>query len=174
MAIEVIPDEECGRFRNRQFDLCTGKGHDGRPDPADHVVVHFRKKNSRKQIVVHPSSMRFSPEMLDSVATKVPPGTHFKQLLSEINLKLPGCEGCQGTMARMNRAGVAGCKKSRDVFLTEIKSRAKSVTFQKKLTAAWTAVKTGLCWSINPLDPIASLYDLAVSRAEKQDASAPG
>lgn len=166
---------DCSQHTGRAFDLCTGQGHDGRPDPRPEASAAFLERHSGKArgSLVAGQELR-SPGTNRAVKIKQPqqsgPGTRFRQLLSELNLKLPGCEGCQGTMARMNRAGVDGCKKNRAVFLTEIKSRAKSVTFQKKLVAAWMSLKTGLCWSINPLDPIGSLYDLAVNRAEKQDA----
>lgn len=173
---ETTPELDCQHFPGRLFDLCTGQGQDGRPDPSPEAVQMFRAQvasETRGTMVAgrEPRSplsnrpIRMRPPKLSG------PGTQFRQLLSEIDLHLPGCEGCQGTMSRMNRAGVEGCKEQRAQFLAEIKSRAKSVNFSKRLTAAWTAVQTGLCWSLNPLDPIGSLYDLAVSRAEKQDAS---
>jgi len=95
------------------------------------------------------------------------PGTEFKLLVDSLGVSIPGCEGCQGTMARMDYSGIDGCRERREEFISEIKERAKSIGWLDYAHVAVNAVKSGLAFSINPLDPIGSLYDEAVRRAEE-------
>lgn len=167
MAVEIIPDEECGRFRNRRFDLCTGKGHDGRPDPADHVVEHFRRRNHRVRIVVSPKELSLSAKDAEKLQKpETGPGAELWSLFDELGIQAKAGCSCKSIKREMNRLGVDGCKNRRDKLLERIKKNATNYGAADAVKAASKAIASGLAFRINPLDAIGSLFDEAVRRAE--------
>jgi len=99
--------------------------------------------------------------------SKIGTGTEFKKLCEQLGITLPACGACQATLLQMNAVGVAGCREKREEFVSEIKERAKSIGWLDYVHAAANAVTSGLAFSLNPLDPIGSLYDEAVRRVEQ-------
>jgi len=66
----------------------------------------------------------------------------------------------------MNELSVDGCRAHREELLAELRKNYTLYGMADKLTAAWHAVTSGLALSLNPVDPLGSLFDLAVSRSE--------
>lgn len=96
------------------------------------------------------------------------PGTELKSLLSSVGVEpKEGCS-CRALMNQMNIHGVAGCKRQRNTLIGMLKDNSESYGFGDILNAAWWSLKTGLAWKINPLDPVTSLFDEALRRAEEK------
>ena len=105
-------------------------------------------------------------------ALSEPVGTMLKELLDRLDVHLPGCEGCQGMLARMNRLGVAGCREQLDALAGELRTRAADVPMTQKIEAALHALGNGLAWRLHPLDPYPGLVAEAIRRAEAETAPA--
>ena len=99
------------------------------------------------------------------------PGTELAAIFQQIAVKnKPGC-GCKAIAKEMNRLGVAGCREHREELLAKLKENYDLYGLTDKLIAAFKTVTSGLASKINPLDPLGSLLDEAIRRAESQSAS---
>ena len=96
-------------------------------------------------------------------------GDHLKDVTAELGLTMKqGCN-CASLAAEMNRRGPDGCRAKREKLVAELENNAKKYSWGDVARAAVNAVKTGLAWKINPLDPYGSLLDEAIRRAENTD-----
>lgn len=94
------------------------------------------------------------------------PGNEFKALTDSIKMEpKAGCT-CEALRLRMNALGVAGCRADRDNLLNDLRENYNRYSRWEKFQAACRAVRTGLAFEIDPRDPIGSLFDEAVRRAE--------
>jgi hypothetical protein len=85
---------------------------------------------------------------------------------AELRLSMKqGCS-CKSLAARMNRLGPDGCRRERDVLVDNLRHNAKQYTWSDVVKAATMALKTGLAWKIDLLDPYGSLLDEAIRRAK--------
>jgi len=93
-------------------------------------------------------------------------GSEFKEIVAGLGFQpSPGC-GCNSLMQQMNRAGVAGCRKSFFTFVGQLKDNGSGYGWGSMLQAAFWAAMTGLAFKVNPLDPIPGLFEEAIRRAE--------
>lgn len=97
------------------------------------------------------------------------PGTELKGVFDELAIEDDGCGSCLILRLYMNRIGIDGCRRERQVLAGKLAAKAKKRGWGTKLTAAAGAVTSGLAFRINPLDPYGSLIDLAVERAAVSD-----
>ena len=99
------------------------------------------------------------------------PGTEFHNLALQLGIRdKPSCS-CKALRRDMDRLGVAGCRAQRDRLLSVIRQNYQQVTSAEKVMAAARAVSSGLALTINPLDPVGSLFDEAVRRAEAAESN---
>jgi hypothetical protein len=101
------------------------------------------------------------------------PGTELKKIFESLGVKPNGCGACMATLHLMNDLGSTGCRERRDELIKDIKSRGPSYSLKMKIRAAGMAIFSGLAFSINPLDPIGSLFDEAIRRFDGALAPAP-
>ena len=95
-------------------------------------------------------------------------GDHLEDITSELKIRMrQGCK-CKSLSAEMNRLGPNGCRKNRTRLVSGMKKNAQQYTLVDIMTAAIMAIKTGLAWKIDLLDPYGSLLDEAIRRTEKQ------
>ena len=96
-------------------------------------------------------------------------GDHQKDAIAELGIHPKhGC-GCDSLASEMNRLGPDGCRRDRARLVEKLKLNAQQYSWGDVARAAVNAVKTGLAWKINPLDPYGSLLDEAIRRAENTD-----
>ena len=98
------------------------------------------------------------------------PGTEFRRLLEQLGIRPATTCNCTDRMLRMNALGPAGCRRERERLLEEIRAAADGYGLVPTALAGLRAIATGLAARISLVDPIGSLFDEAVRRAEKQDA----
>lgn len=93
-------------------------------------------------------------------------GDHMIDVTAELKLAMKhGCS-CKSLAAKMNRLGPEGCRRERASLVNELKKNAREYTWGDVAKAAAMALKTGLVWRINPLDPYGSMLDEAIRRTE--------
>lgn len=90
----------------------------------------------------------------------------MKKLLTELGIKSQLCEGCTGFAKWMDSVGVDGCRKERAKIVERLAKQKESSTWLTQATVATRLFTTGLILSIDPRDPLGSLVDIAISRAE--------
>lgn len=95
------------------------------------------------------------------------PGDELREIFASMGIKPKNTCKCSATIQWMNEIGVDGCKKDRDVVVREIYAGIESYSASDIVLSLAGSVKTGLFMMISPLDPIGSLYDEAVRRAEE-------
>lgn len=95
------------------------------------------------------------------------PGTEFKKIAERLGFSYKAQCSCEAMRKAMDTAGVAGCKHERANFLKSIKANAEKWGWADMATAIKNAATSGLIFKINPLDPVGSIYDAAVTAAEK-------
>ena len=132
----------------------------------DHEAVQ-RVKASHGNLV-----QRFTPQQtapsatLDQIRTGHGPGSELHRLLATLNIH-PGDDcGCVALAAEMNRLGPEGCRRERARLVATIRARQDQYGWRTKLVAGTLALITGLAWKIDLADPIGSLFDEAVRRAD--------
>ena len=77
----------------------------------------------------------------------------------------PSCP-CRRRMRQMDEWGVEGCREHREEIIGWLREGQERYGWGARITAGWRAVVSGLAWRINPGDPLGSLVDEAVRRAE--------
>jgi hypothetical protein len=72
----------------------------------------------------------------------------------------------------MDAWGVAGCRGEHyQEIVDRFRAYASKYGWATKLKAAALAVKTGLAFRLNPLDPAPGIVDEAIRRAEEKEAA---
>jgi glycosyltransferase involved in cell wall biosynthesis len=97
------------------------------------------------------------------------PGTELKHILKTIGImEKPNCD-CNTKAFIMDTMGPAGCREKILEIVTWMESGQERWGWKEKLDAAKNAVKTGLAFRLNPLDPFTSLVEYAIKVAEEKE-----
>lgn len=94
------------------------------------------------------------------------PGDAFFRLTRSLRLSPKRSCQCRQTLDRMNRLGVSGCKRERDVLIQQLRESAKEYGVGDWMIAGLSAWQRGLALKVAWLDPLPDLFDIAVARAE--------
>lgn len=106
------------------------------------------------------------PPLPDAAPAPTGPGTEFKGLAESLGMKpVAGCS-CAALRAEMDALGVSGCRRDRDRLLKAARLNYAEYSIWAKFKAAVRLPTSGLLLKINPADPVGSLFDEAVRRAE--------
>jgi len=101
------------------------------------------------------------------------PGSELTALIKKLGyVSKPNC-ACKRHARMMDELGVEGCRRDRAVVIQWINdARAEwGITGLFGMAApAWHAFTSGLAFRLNPLDPVPSLVDEAIRRAEAKAA----
>lgn len=100
------------------------------------------------------------------------PGTELTVILKDLGAPAEKCASCVSFAHVMNLWGVAGCKAKRETIVARLNDQKTKRGWTFTAGAVLKAVTTGLAFSINPLDPIGSIVDEAIRRAEVKEAAA--
>lgn len=153
--------EECEDKVGRLFDLCTGTGQDGRPDPSRDVVNFWRCKwgfppiGGQSGVAQTPNSV-----ILPGV------GERLKEILNEFGVQdFKGCS-CTSLRKLMNSLGPAGFRKRLLELASQLTTSARGISKTAKVSVAWNALMSGVF--INPLSPYQDLILRAVAAEEER------
>lgn len=149
----------------RAWQLCSGNGC----TPAQHrkYARHFAGQDCRDHIA-DVNKMVSDPGIPDN-SKPLGPGGHMKRLLETLGIVAKSACGCNALRVQMDQWGPNGCRENRAVILELLGKNAKKVSWRKKIKHAVKAAKHGI-W-LNPLDPLGSLLDRAITLAEESNAS---
>lgn len=135
-------------------------------------TIRYRKKMAEMGFVLPELDFTGTSETAVRSVPSHGPGTEFFVLTQELQVEAPtdidGKELCNCPEIRheMNFLGVEGCRSERERLLVKIKANVPKISWLVKLRAAKLALLSGLAFKLDPLDPIGSLFDEAVTRAE--------
>lgn len=161
--------------------ICSGQGCS--PEKTGHYQSKWRKiaeeRSSRGIAVITP----INPQQSASNATIIPqartrrtippvplgPGTELKNILASIGLTPQGCR-CETRVAQMNQWGIEGCKQpaNREAIINWLRTEEKKRGWGDKIKAGLLTITTGLVAELSPTDPLGSIVDVAISRAEER------
>ncbi len=96
------------------------------------------------------------------------PGSELAAILSAAGYEAVGC-GCVIRAAEMDRWGVDGCRLRRAEIAGWLAEQRALRGWVDLLPGLWRMVKSGAIRWLNPLDPLGSLVDEAISRAEAKE-----
>lgn len=97
------------------------------------------------------------------------PGTELKKILASMEINpSPTCD-CNGKSQQMDLWGAAECREKFDVIVGWMRDNQQRWGWKDKIKAAALAVKTGLAFKLDPLDPFPSLIEEAIRRAEENE-----
>lgn len=116
----------------------------------------LKRQGQRQQ---PPPARKVSP-----VPARKGPGAHLKAILAGLGLKPAKDCGCDKRAAEMDAWGPAGCREHRAEIVAWLDEQRAKASWSEKLVAAAKAMTAGL--PINLLDPMGSLVDEAIRRAE--------
>lgn len=71
---------------------------------------------------------------------------------------------------KMNRWGTAGCRERREEIVTHLQKQAEKFGWTGLLYVAARTIGSGLAFRLSLIDPIGSLVDEAIRRAEAKEA----
>jgi hypothetical protein len=91
-------------------------------------------------------------------------GTELKQILTSLGFS--NCGGCAAYTLQMDRWGIAGCKEKYGEILTHLRAEQRKRGWLSLIAASVAAVRTGIAFRLDPLDPAPGLLDEALRRAE--------
>lgn len=92
----------------------------------------------------------------------------MKRLLTSLRIRSKGKCNCQERLDWMDRIGVEGCKRDRDLLIEQLRDSAKEYGVGDWMIAGLSAWQRGLALKVAWLDPLPDLFDIAVARAEAQ------
>jgi hypothetical protein len=102
------------------------------------------------------------------------PGTELLNLNAQLKIRPKrGCK-CHALAVRMDELGIEGCRAHRVELLAALAENYQLYGRLDKLTAAVHALATGIAFRLDPRDPLGSLFDEALRRAQVAEASAGG
>jgi hypothetical protein len=94
------------------------------------------------------------------------PGTEMKKILGSLGVNpSPTCD-CNAFAVRMDEWGVEGCREHFDEIVEQLQKHHGRWGWAAHIKAAALAVKTGLAFKLDPLNPFPSLVREAINRAE--------
>lgn len=94
------------------------------------------------------------------------PGTELKMILSSLGINPGSSCDCNGKAEQMDRWGVEGCRKNKDMIVQWMKDGQSRWGWRDKVSAATKAITSGLAFKFNPLDPFPGIIEHAIHRAE--------
>jgi len=97
---------DCSELKGRPLDWCTGKGHDGRPDPVPAAVEHWKNTNCGKKIQKSTSFWSRAVNFASSAAKHIMAGRP-KATPEQIQDRLEICRACD--KFENNRCQICGC-----------------------------------------------------------------
>jgi hypothetical protein len=96
------------------------------------------------------------------------PGTEMLQVTSELGIETyEGC-GCKSVAAAMDVLGVEGCRRRRNELILQIDAGLEGWGWSQKLKAATAAMWKAVGMGVSVTDPVVSLFEISVDRAEKK------
>jgi hypothetical protein len=105
--------------------------------------------------------------------TPAGPGTELKTLLAGMGItEASGCN-CGSKAALMDAWGVEGCRSRQPEIVAWLAEQQKARGWGATLAAGLKAITSGLAFSLDPLDPLGSLVDEAIRRAEGKEKPPP-
>ena len=102
------------------------------------------------------------------------PGNELMELLKSLGIPARWCEGCKGRAAMMNQNGIVWCRENRATIVGWLAEQRDSVDWITQASVAAKMLTTGVYLLVNPLDPLGSLVDIAIMRAEKCESGTCG
>lgn len=168
------------QMNSHMHSVCSGNGCS--PQKSQLYRQKWRKlsdqRTSRGLTVIVPTNPTTPSER--KVQTRQPkqssppipqagPGTELKELLASIGLTPQGCR-CESRVQQMNKWGIEGCRNptNRDYIVNWLRTEEKKRGWAEKLKAGLLTITTGLASELSLTDPLGSLVDVAISRAEKR------
>lgn len=94
------------------------------------------------------------------------PGTELKAMLAEMGVQPNASCDCLAKAERMDVWGVAECRRRRDEIVGWIREGQTKWGWQDKIKAAGRGLLNGLAFRLRLSDPVGSLVDEAIRRAE--------
>ena len=94
-------------------------------------------------------------------------GSELKAILSSIGINPANCK-CNRIAAEMDRCSFQELMLRRDEFVGELREAYLKSSWLQRITAAGLALKTGLAFQINWIDPLPDLVDEAIKRSQKR------
>lgn len=140
-------------------------------NPEWFVVSHSTEQFGLNALGRVPSDKLESP-----IAPWMPgkgPGTELKKMLESIGITPSNACDCRHRANQMDVWGVDGCRKHFDTIVAWMREGQERWGWKERLSAAAKAVKSGLAFKLNPLDPFPSLIEEAIRRAEPVSPALP-
>ena len=138
-----------------------------------HSVVHLKNRRNANKPQIVKGGERYATPAPVSVPARAPtpvqptvgPGTELKLMFNELGVAVsPSCD-CNYRAAEMDRWGVDGCRERRTEIVNWLDEAQAKKSWAAKLMIGVKAVAKG--W-VNVTDPIGSLVDEAIRRAEEK------
>jgi len=128
-------------------------------------VVETRDAPERVHASCQPAADR--PEIIKGAALTGGPGTELKALLKSIGVSpSPNCD-CNRVAAEMDRIGTKRCIERKAEFVEKLQAAYLKSSWLQRITAAGMALKTGVAFKINWINPVDGLFDEALRRSVK-------
>ena len=98
-------------------------------------------------------------------------GTELKDIIKTLGFPLCAVK-CKELMQAMDEWGPAGCHLSRDTILAQLRETQARLKWTEKVKAGVNAVRSGLAFKLDPLDPAPGLLDEAIRRTLRKEREA--
>lgn len=100
------------------------------------------------------------------------PGTELMLLLKSLGVQpKEGCS-CRKVASQMDFDGVDKCRERREDYLQQLKNNAAHYGWSDFIKAGFKSLISGLAFQITAIDPLSSLFDLALTKAEENEFTA--
>jgi hypothetical protein len=170
----------------QRFILVRGTGQfgnqaEGAQEPGLFHGIAWWIKNNPEWFIAYHTSEQYGITVLGRLEEDRPkakihlwppgygPGTELKSLLSEMGIEPPKDCDCNKKAAQMDIWGVVGCKQNFDTIVKWMQEGQTAWGWKDKIKAGSKAIKSGVAFKLNPLNPFPSLIKESIKRAEKKE-----
>lgn len=99
------------------------------------------------------------------------PGRQLQTLFSQLGVEYREDCQCAAYARQMDLWGVAGCRECFDEIVSRLRTNAEKYSVWEHMRAAVEAVRAGLAFRVNPVDPFPDLVAEAIRRAEAEESA---
>ena len=170
-TIAVAPDQACAACQANDHPRTVNEITLGL---AFHALLKAGRRDQVQELMrIHGHRLPRADDAVQSVLHGTGVGSQLWRLLESLGVKLSARCDCLAWARKLNDWGPAGCRLARAEITDHLRTARAELGWSAAVTAAVAAVRTGLAWRINPIDPYGSLVDEAIRRAEEAASHTP-
>jgi hypothetical protein len=149
------------------------KAEKGKSPGLNHAIRELIAETSWRRVYHEDTQYGLTVLSCDPAERTIDRGVGFElaKLYKSLGINPPKDCTCRALEAKMNALGPDECRKQEAELVEAMEQNAAKYKWTDTLKAGFAALKSGVAWKINLLDPLRSCLRIAIERTEADDAA---